>query len=86
MNVETPTQIKSAEERMLIKATKDFQQVMQSILCAPVQVNLSVSGALDSKVAYMGEINEGIKCEPNRIRISKEEIEINVYSKSYLPY
>lgn len=82
----TPTQLKSAEERMLIKAANDFQKIMESILGAPVKLNLSISGALDSKVDYMGEINNAIVTGPNRVRISREGIELSVYSKSHMPF
>ncbi len=85
MNTEKLKQ--SEPERMLIKATQDFNSIINAIFGAECNVRLEVSGAPVSKVAIINETNAKAASAPHKscIAVSESALAI-VHDVSYMPF
>jgi len=86
MNTETPTQLKSAEERMLIKAGKDLTEVINKIFGSECKFELNISGAPVSKVAFIAECNNATYYGKNLVHIEHDNFHIHVFDKAHMPF
>jgi hypothetical protein len=86
MNVETPTQLKSAEERMLIKAGKDLTEVINKIFGSECKFELNISGVPNSKVSFISECNNATAYGKDLVKLSHENFDIHVFGKNHLPF